>query len=334
MNAVQVVAVGKPLEFRHLAIPEPGPGQVLVKQQYSSVNPLDYKVQYAVTQGDLPLPVTIGWDISGIVERLGSGVTKFKVGDQVFGFTNITGGALAEFVSVNIEHIVHRRNMPASIAGAVPVVFTTAWVPLYLQDDISNRAGQTIYVAGGSGGIGHLAIQLAKHAELTVITSASKPDGLKLFEDCGADAVINYAQKDVVPEVLRLTNNQGVDIALDTTYNSRSFVQAAKIVKPGGKWYRIGNTLNQIASADEAVAICKEKNVECQAGDLRRYWVEPDKKNVCEMTKALEQADKLYESGVRACISKVIPFTFERVAQAVEESGKGKSIGKVVVEFT
>jgi NADPH:quinone reductase-like Zn-dependent oxidoreductase len=333
MNAVQVVKVGAPLEFRKLPIPEPGPGQVIVKQEFSSVNPLDYKVQHAVTQGDLPLPVTIGWDISGPVVSVGTGVTKFKVGDEVFGFTNIVGGAFAEYVLVNIEHIAPRRHLPGLEAGALPVVFTTAWVPLYVQDDLSKRRGQSIYIAGGSGGIGHIAIQLAKHEGLTVITSASKPDGLQLCLHCGADIVINYSQKDVVEEVLRLTDNKGVDLALDTTYNARSFVQAAKVVKTGGKWYRVGNTLNQIASADEAVAICKEKNVECQAGDLRRYWVEPEKKNVGEMTRALEKADELYNSGVRVSISKTIPFTFEAVAQAVEESGTGKHVGKVAIEF-
>lgn len=333
MNAVQVVKVGAPLEFRQIPIPEPGPGQVVVKQKYSSVNPLDYKVQHAVTQGDLPLPVTIGWDISGMVVRIGDDVTKLKVGDEVFGFTNIVGGAFAEYVLVNVEHIVRRRHMPGLEAAAIPVVFTTAWVPLYIQDDLTKRRGQSIYIAGGSGGVGHIAVQLAKHEGLTVITSASKPDGLQLCLHCGADVVINYSQKDVVEEIMRLTDNKGVDLALDTTYNARSFAQSAKVVKRGGKWYRVGNTLNQIVSADEAVKICKEKDVECQAGDLRRYWSEPYKKDVGEMTKALEKADELFDNGVRGFVSKTIPFTFEAVAQAVEEVGTGKHVGKVAIEF-
>jgi len=112
------------------------------------------------------------------------------------------------------------------------------------------------------------------------------------------------------------------------------FAQSARVVKKGGAWYRIGNTLNQIASADEAMAICAAKNVLCQAGDLRRYWVEPELKNVGEMTRALERADELFRAGaVRVRISETIPFTFEAVAKAVEESGKGKYIAKVVVEF-
>jgi NADPH:quinone reductase len=225
MNAIQVVAVAEPLELRKILIPTSGPGQVVVKQQYSSVNPLDYKVQHAVTQGGLPLPVTIGWDISGVVSSVGEGVTKFAVGDDVFGFTNIVGRALAEYVLVNIEHVVPRKYMPGPEAGAVPVVFTTAWVPLYVQDNLSKRAGQTIYIAGGSGGIGHIAIQLAKHAGLTVITSASKVEGLRLCVDCGADSVINYRKDDLVTGVMRLTSGQGVDIVLDTTYNASSFVQ-------------------------------------------------------------------------------------------------------------
>jgi len=333
MNAIQVVKAGAPLELRQLAIPEPEPGQVVVKQQYSSVNPLDYKVQHAVTQGGLPLPVTIGWDISGTVVSIGDDVTKFKVGDEVFGFANIVGGRFAEYVIVNVEHIVPRRHMPALEAGAIPVVFTTAWMPLFILDDLSKRRGQSIYIAGGSGGIGHIAVQLAKHEGLTVITSSSKPDGLQLCVHCGADVVIDYSQKDVVEEIMRLTNNQGVDLALDTTYNARSFIQPAKVVRRGGNWYRIGNTLNQIVSADEAIGICAEKDVECQAGDLRRYWSEPDNKNVSDMTKALERADELFNDGVRVFISKTVPFTLEALGQAVEEVGTGKHVGKIAIEI-
>ena len=109
-------------------------------------------------------------------------------------------GALAEYVLVTIEHIVLRKNLSAIEAGVLPIVFTTAWVPLFVQDDISKRKGQSIYIAGGSGGIGHLAIQLAKYSGMKVFTSASKPDGIKLCSDVGADHVINYRQKDVVEE--------------------------------------------------------------------------------------------------------------------------------------
>jgi hypothetical protein len=105
------------------------------------------------------------------------------------------------------------------------------------------------------------------------------------------------------------------------------------VVKQGGKWYRVGNTLNQIASEDEAVAIYKEKDAGCQPGDLRRYWVEPEKKNIGEMTRALEKADELYNSGVRVFISKTIPCAFGDVAEAVEESGTRKYVGKVAIEF-
>jgi NADPH:quinone reductase-like Zn-dependent oxidoreductase len=333
MKAIQVVAVGAPLELCDIPIPEPGAGQVVIKQNYSSINPLDWKVQNAITAGNLPLPVTIGWDIAGTVHAIGKGVTKFSVGDSVFGFTNKEGQALAEYVLVNIEHIVLRKNLPKSIAGVTPVVFTTAWVPLYVQDDLSKRKGQSIYVAGGSGGVGHIAIQLAKYEGLTVIASASKPDGLKLCSDCGADHVINYRTQDVAAEVLKLTNNRGVDIVLDTTYNERSFVQSAKAVAKGGRWYRIGNTLNQIANADEAVAICKQKGVECDAGDLRRYWVEPYVKDVALLTESLERADQLYKHGVTAKIYKTIPFQYQEVAKAVEESGHGKHLSKVSVKF-
>jgi len=112
---------------------------------------------------------------------------------------------------------------------------------------------------------------------------------------------------------MRLTNNPAVDIVLALLFKPQRLSE-------GGKWYRIGNTLNQITSADEAVAICKAKHAECQAGELRCYWVEPDK-NVDEMTRALEQADNWSNLECVHAFSKAISFTFDAVAQVVEESG-------------
>jgi len=281
----------------------------------------------------LPLPITLGWDIAGTVTAIGEGVTKFAVGDEVFGFTNGTGGAFAEYVVTHVNHLVKRVHLPVAEAAASPIVFATTWQPLYCNDDLNKRKGQVIFIPGGGGGIGHIAIQLAKWSGLKVITSASKADSLQLCKDSGADHIIDYSKANVVDEVFKLTNGEGVDVVLDATYSSSSFAQSASVVKKGGRWFRIGNTWNQAANDEEARAIAQKRGVDAQTGDLRRYWVAPYIERIHEMTDSLSRCDELYKSGaVRVRISKTVPFTIEAMRHEVTQSGTGKHFAKVVID--
>jgi len=317
-----------------LDIPHALKGHVVVKQEFSSFNPLDFKV-HTVNAGHLPFPFTLGWDISGVVSEVGEDVKGFQVGDKVFGFTNLTGGSFAEYVAVNQEHIAKREHAPAADAAALPVVFATTWQPLFCNDDLNNRKGQTIFIPGGGGGIGHIAIQLAKWKQLKVITSGSKEDSLNLCKQLGADLVVDYSKSNVVEEVMKFTNNEGVDLVLDATYSSSSFAQSASVVKKGGRWFRIGNTWNQAANDEEARAICEKRGVDAQNGDLRRYWVPPYMERMHEMTHSLVMSDKLYASGhLKVHISQVVPYTLEAVRKGVLESGTGKHFAKVVIDFS
>jgi len=307
----------------------------LVKQHYSSVNPMDEKVR-KFNYFKLPLPATLGWDVAGVVTEVGEGVTKFSVGDEVFGFATMAGGGFAQYVLANERSVVKRVNLPADVAGGSSIVWGTAWNPLYIVDDLNKRKGQTIFIPGGGGGIGHVAIQLAKKSGLRVIASASKPESIQLAKQCGADDVIDYSKSDdVVEEVLKLTNNrEGVDLAFDSTYAGSSFVQSARVVKKGGRWIRVGGPAWNAGGVndEEAREVCKERGVEATNGDLGRYWLPDFSSRLHEVAEMLEACDRLYASGVSVKVAKVVPFDIESVRQAEEASSQGKIFGKFVIK--
>jgi len=145
--------------------PEPTAGQVLVRIKASGVNPIDSKIRTGQAPHAKPeLPAVLGIDLASVVEAVGAGVTAFKVGDEVYGCTGGVGslqGSLAEFAAVDADLLANKpANLSMREAAALPLVFLTAWEGLVDRADA--RAGQKVLVLGGSGGVGHVAVQLAK----------------------------------------------------------------------------------------------------------------------------------------------------------------------------
>jgi NADPH:quinone reductase-like Zn-dependent oxidoreductase len=170
----------------------PDAGQVLVAVCAASVNPVDFKIRsgkYPAVKDDR-LPYTLGRDFSGIVEKCGAQATRFKVGDEVFGIVNIYGGGYSEKVAVDERAIALK---PASIAhthaAAIPLAGQTAWQGLFRHGQL--KAGQTVLIHGGSGGVGHYAIQFAKAIGARVLTTVST-DNVGFAHELGADIVIDY----------------------------------------------------------------------------------------------------------------------------------------------
>jgi NADPH:quinone reductase-like Zn-dependent oxidoreductase len=170
----------------------PDAGQVLVAVCAASVNPVDFKIRsgkYPAVKDDR-LPYTLGRDFSGIVEKCGAQAKRFKVGDEVFGIVNIYGGGYSEKVAVDERAIALK---PASIdhthAAAIPLAGQTAWQGLFRHGQL--KAGQTVLIHGGSGGVGHYAIQFAKAKGARVLTTVST-DNVRFAHELGADIVIDY----------------------------------------------------------------------------------------------------------------------------------------------
>lgn len=218
MKAMQLKSFGGVESFELADVPKPVPqaGQVLVRVHATSINPLDYQVRRGDYADLVPLPAITGHDISGVVEEVGPGVTAFVPGDEVWYTPQIFDGAgsYAEY-HVASESIVGKK--PPSLshleAASLTLVGGTAWEALVVRAAL--RVGETILVHGGAGGVGHVAIQVAKAIGARVVTTVREAQ-FEFARSMGADVVIDYEKEDYVAAVLRETGGRGVDVVFDT----------------------------------------------------------------------------------------------------------------------
>ncbi len=218
MKAIVLNTFGGPdaFELRDVPRPVPGAGQVLVQVHATSINPLDYQVRRGDYPDLVPLPSITGYDVSGVVEAVGAGVTAFAPGDEVWYTPQIFDGqgSYAEY-HVAAENIIGRK--PASLthleAASLTLVGGTAWEALVVRAAL--RVGETVLVHGGAGGVGHVAIQVAKAIGARVITTV-REENFEFARSLGADVVIDYAQEDYAEAVMRETAGRGVDVVFDT----------------------------------------------------------------------------------------------------------------------
>jgi NADPH2:quinone reductase len=218
MKAITLNSFGGPDAFELCDVPKPvpGAGQVLVRVHATSINPLDYQVR----RGDYPdlvqLPAITGHDVSGVVEAIGAGVTAFAPGDEVWYTPQIFHGpgSYAEY-HVADEHIIARK--PAALshleAASLSLVGGTVWEALVVRAAL--RVGESILIHGGAGGVGHVAIQVAKAMGARVLTTV-RPANFAFARSMGADVVIDYKSEDYVEAVMRETGGHGVDVVFDT----------------------------------------------------------------------------------------------------------------------
>lgn len=205
------------LKLTHLPRPVPGPGQVLVRIEASGVNPLDLKIRAGeAAHAKTTLPAVLGLDLAGVVVAVGPGVHRFTPGDEVYGMTGGIGGvqgSLAELAAVDADLLALKPGtLSMREAAAIPLVFITAWEGLV--DRASVRAGQKVLVHGGAGGVGHMAVQLAKARGAEVFATESE-ERRAIVERSGA-TFIDRRTTTVEEYVSRHTAGKGFDIVYDT----------------------------------------------------------------------------------------------------------------------
>lgn len=218
MKAMILNTFGGPdaFELRDVPKPIPAAGQVLVRVHATSINPLDYQVRRGDYPDLVPLPAITGHDVSGVVEAIGAGVTAFAPGDAVWYTPQIFHGpgSYAEY-HVAAENIVSKKPTALSHleAASLSLVGGTAWEALVVRAAL--RVGESILVHGGAGGVGHVAIQLAKAIGARVFTTV-REENVAFARSMGADVVIDYRNDDYVEAVMRETGGRGVDVVFDT----------------------------------------------------------------------------------------------------------------------
>ena len=218
MKAMILKAFGGPEAFELCDVPKPVPhtGHVLVRVHATAINPLDYQVRRGDYADAVTLPAITGHDVSGVVEAIGPGVTAFAPGDEVWYTPQIFDGpgSYAEY-HVAAESIIGKK--PASLshleAASLSLVGGTAWEAL--AERAALRVGESVLIHGGAGGVGHVAIQLAKAIGARVFTTV-RAANIEFARSMGADVIIDYESEDYVEAILRETAGRGVDVVFDT----------------------------------------------------------------------------------------------------------------------
>ncbi|MET3855327.1 zinc-dependent alcohol dehydrogenase family protein [Rhizobium sp. OAE497] len=217
MKAAVVEAANGPFVLADIPHPKPDCGQVLVRVSASGVNPLDTKIRAgAAAHAKHAFPAILGIDLAGVVAEVGEGVTRFSIGDEVYGMTGGVGGnqgSLAEYASVDERLLALKpANLTMRDAAALPLIFITAWEGLV--DRVNLQAGQSLLVLGAGGGVGHIAVQIgvALGAKVYAVDSANKADYLN---GLGATP-IDYASDDVDSYVAKHSAGRGFDVVYDT----------------------------------------------------------------------------------------------------------------------
>jgi len=314
MRAVTIREFGGPevLTAERVARPEPLPTEVLVRVHAAGINPVDWKTRAGQGMAGLQtLPTILGWDVSGVVEEVGFGVTTLAPGDEVYAMPWFprAAGAYAEFVTAPSRHFARK---PASIghaeAAALPLAALTAWQALV--DTAGVQAGQRVLVHAAAGGVGHLAVQFAKHLGAEVVATASAPRHAWLKE-LGADEVIDYTRQrfeDVTGEV---------DVVLDLIgAQDDTDIRSVSVTRRGGLVVAIP------AGVPERLATAA-----AQAGvRTSPFLVETD-------SAALTTIAGLVDSGaVRVEVERT--FALEEVAKAHDLGETNRTRGKLVLTVT
>jgi NADPH:quinone reductase-like Zn-dependent oxidoreductase len=310
VRAVVLNEFGGPevLRVEEVPTPEPIPTEVQVRVQAAGINPVDFKTRQgkgmAGVLGEPPL--RIGWDVAGVVTAIGGGVTRFQVGDEVFGMPWFPrgAGAYAEYVTAPSRHFAGLPHALSTIeAGALPLAGLTAWQ--IVVDTIRLQEGDGLLIHGAAGGVGHLAVQVAKARGANVIATASAEQA-EWLRGLGADLVIDYREERFEDQVGDL------DAVIDFpgNYGERSLAA----MRPGGTLVSVPS-----GSSAELVELAKQRGQRATG-----FLVEPDPVGLWGLSE-------LVEAGrLQVRVDRV--FDLEEAAEAHRQAEAGHAGGKLVLQ--
>ena len=326
MYALTVSESNGPLTRTELLTPQPAAGEVLVRVKASGVNPLDAKIRAGkAAHARHPYPAVLGIDLAGVVEALGEGVTAFSVGDEVYGMTGGVGGvqgSLAEYASVDARLLAPKpRNISMREAAALPLIAITAWEGLV--DRAKVRAGQTVLVQGGTGGVGHIVVQIARARGATVYATVSEPH-LELARSLGATP-IDYRKQGVDSYVSELTSGEGFDIVYDTVGGATldASFQAARLYE--------GHVVSCLGWGEHKLAPLSFRGA-TYSGVFTLLPLLTGKGRE-RHGEILREVTRLVEAGQLKPLLDPRTFTLDNVAEAHAVVESGKTAGKVVVDI-
>lgn len=327
MKALVINSFGTADIFEEIELPTPnvGPNQLLVQVAATGVNPLDYKMR----RGDFPgftqeFPAILHGDFAGSVVAVGTGVKGFAIGDEVYGCAGgVRGrqGALADYMLVDAALAALKpSNLTLAEAAVLPLVAITAWEGLI--DKAAIQPGDRVLIHAGTGGVGHIAAQLAKSLGAHVYTTVSSPAKAELSLEYGADASIDYRAMTVSDYVERYTDGKGFDLVFDTVGGS-TFEQSLLATRVGGSVISVLAT----GPLDMTMAWARKLTVHC----VNMSWPMATGEGMEHHGYILRQISALVESGNLRPLLDPQRFSFKQISAAHRHAESGLALGKISI---
>ncbi|WP_322034280.1 zinc-dependent alcohol dehydrogenase family protein [Paraburkholderia sp. J76] len=324
MKALVLSQYDGPLELATLDRPQPQTGEVLVRIHAAGLNPLDVKIRAGkADHAKHPLPLVLGIDTAGVVEAVGAGVTRFAPGDEVYGMTGGVGGiqgTLAEYAAVDADLLARKpANLSMREAAALPLAFITAWSGIV--DRAHLAAGQSVLVQGGAGGVGHVAVQIARALGASVFATGSARNA-DVIARLGATPV-DYGALSVEEYVQAHTAGAGFDLVVDTVGGKTLDASFAAV-------RHFGHVVSALGWGTHALAPLSFREA-TYSGVFTLYPLLSGK-NRRRHGDMLGEATRLVEAGVLAPRVDARRFGIAEVECAYLAVGDGSAASKVVVE--
>lgn len=314
MKAMVLPKWGGPelFELREVETPRPGPGEVRVRVIVSGTNPVDAKLRADGYWAQLTPPVILGYDVAGVVEQIGPGVTDLKPGDEVYFTPEIAGnphGSYAEYIVARAAIVAHKpANLSFVEAAAIPLAGGTAWEAVVRR--LAPRPGETVLIHGAAGGVGSFALQFAKAAGARVLATASAKN-LDFLRELGADVAIDYRVQDAAKVALDATGGHGVDAAFDIEGEDR-VARCLAAVRPFGR-------IACILPPQGDLTLLYRKNI-----TLHGVFLTRERRRLDQMRPVFERRQ------ARPIIDRVLPLAQVAEAHRRLESRHGR--GKIVLQ--
>ncbi len=330
MKAILATAAGRAdvLQLRDIPKPElASPHHLRVKLAAAGVNPVDTKLRAKPAYFPDKLPAILGCDGAGVVEEIGKAVTRFKVGDEVYFCNGGLGdepGNYAEYTTLHEEYCAMKPvNIDFAACAALPLVFITAWESLVERANL--QAGQTILIHAAAGGVGQVAVQLARHLGAHIAVTVSDDFKADIALCLGAEKIIHYKTQDFVQETLNWTGGKGADVVFDTV-GGETFLRSLNAARVYGKVVSLLSTPLSLADAQLArlrnLSLCYDLMLTPQVMELHDERI--------RQRKILEQGAAWVEAGkLKVQVSHLLPL--EQVAETHRLIEAGGMVGKIVL---
>ncbi|HLO47971.1 MAG TPA: zinc-dependent alcohol dehydrogenase family protein [Kamptonema sp.] len=330
MKAIAFDVPGSPEVLQIVDIPAPTiqkDTELLIRLRAAGVNPIDTKLRQRGTLKQDKTPHVLGCDGAGVVESVGAGVKHFQVGDEVYFCNGGLGGPTGTYAELAVIDERFTAKKPSSIsfaeAAAAPLVLITAWESLYDRGRL--QAGQKVLIHAGAGGVGHVAIQLAKLQGADVCTTVGSEEKANFVRQLGADLAIMYKNTDVVDAILGWTQGKGVDLGFDTI-GGETFYQTFPCV-------RVYGDVVTILEPDPALGNLKTarlRNLRISLELMLTPMLEGLVEEQIQQAKILEQCARWIDSGsLKIHVGKTFPLEEAVAAHKLLESGS--MTGKIVL---